>query len=76
MGRSCSTYDRLEKCIQNFSRKLLKGGDHFEHLDVNTRIIFNFTLKDDNIKLDLEGIEHVFATKIIWHRIGYNDGLL
>jgi hypothetical protein len=40
MGRTCSTYERDEKCIQSFADKL-KGRDHLH----DTGVYRNETLK-------------------------------
>jgi hypothetical protein len=39
--RVYNTYERNERCIQNFSRKTVKGRDYSVDLNVNGRVISN-----------------------------------
>jgi len=38
MGGPCSTYERGEKCVQNYSREAYEK-DHLEDIDVDGRIV-------------------------------------
>jgi hypothetical protein len=44
MGGACSTYGRDEKYTENFGRKS-EGRDHSEDLDVDGRIILEWSLE-------------------------------
>jgi hypothetical protein len=44
MGRTCSTYEGEERCIQNFSGKTLKG-DYLEDPGIDGKIIIRYILE-------------------------------
>jgi hypothetical protein len=44
MRRACSTHERDEKCIQNFTSYNLKAKDHLEEVDVDWSFVLKFFL--------------------------------
>jgi hypothetical protein len=45
MGRTCGTYGREERCIQGFSGRNTREGDHLENPGLNGRIIIKWILR-------------------------------
>jgi hypothetical protein len=62
-GESMGEY---EKCVHNLAKNL-KERDHFRYLGIDVRIILEGILKKCTFKV---------CTRLNWHRVAFNDGLL